>query len=111
MSFDGGVGGDILFGGRGADVFVFDTEGGGADSILDFTSGTDILDLGDDASFDSFAEIVAAGTQVGLNTVFDFGGGNTLTLENTVLTDLTEDDFGLGDDVMAMSDAAVDVLI
>ena len=110
-TLDGGVGGDILFGGRGADVFVFDTEGGGADSILDFTSGTDILDLGDDASFDSFAEIVAAGTQVGLNTVFDFGGGNTLTLENTVLTDLTEDDFGLGDDVMAMSDAAVDVLI
>jgi len=39
------------------------------------------------------AEILAVGSQDGLNTVFDFGNGNTLTLENSVLTELTEDDF------------------
>ena len=43
--------------------------------------------------------------------MFDFGGGNTLTLDNTVLADLTADDFGLGSDAMVVSDVMVDVLI
>ena len=81
------------------------------DIILDFTAGTDSIDLGDNAVFDSFAEIIAAGAQVGLDTVFDFGGGNTLTLDNIVITDLTGDDFGLGDETMAANDVIVDVLI
>ena len=63
--------------------------------MLDFTSGTDTLDLGANADFDSFAEIMAAGSQVGQDTVFDFGGGNTLTLENVLLSELTDADFGL----------------
>ena len=94
-TLDGGLGADVLFGGRGADSFVFDTQGGGQDTVLDFTSGTDTLDLGANADFDSFAEIMAAGTQVGQDTVFDFGGGNTLTLENVILSELTDADFAL----------------
>ena len=94
-TLDGGMGNDIMFGGRGADSFAFDTQDGGADIVLDFTSGTDTLDLGAHADFDSFSEIMAVGSQVGLNTVFDFGDGNTLTLENVILADLTEADFGL----------------
>ena len=85
----------MLFGGRGADTFFFDTTTSGQDTILDFTSGTDAILLDDNASFDSFAEIIAAGTQESLDTVFDFGGGNVLILENTVLTELTEADFAL----------------
>ena len=63
--------------------------------MLDFTSGTDTLDLGAHADFDSFDEIMAAATQNGQDTVFDFGDGNTLTLEGVILSELTEADFGL----------------
>lgn len=91
----GGSDDDILFGGRGADRFLFDTETGDIDTILDFTSGTDTLDLGANEDFDSFAEIMAVGTQVGQNTVFDFGEGNMLILENVILSELTEADFGI----------------
>jgi len=91
----GGMGDDVLFGGRGEDTFVFDTQFSGQDIFLDFTSGTDTIDLGTNTAFDSFAEILAVGSQQGLNAVFDFGNGNILTLENTVLTELTEADFGL----------------
>ena len=91
---DGGTGNDILLGGRGADDFIFDTLDGGADIILDFTAGVDEIDLGNNnPAFNSLAEILAAGSQVGLDTVFDFGGGNTLTLNNTVFADLEATDF------------------
>ena len=91
----GGTGNDVLFGGRGADNFVFDTQGGGNDIVLDFTAGTDILDLGSNAAFDSFVEIMAAATQVGQDTIFDFGDDNTLTLKGVIASELTEADFGL----------------
>ena len=85
-----------MFGGRSSDVFVFDTETGGADTILDFTNGVDTIDLGGVAAFDSFTEVIAAGTQDGLDAVFDFGDGNTLTLNNTSLEELVASDFGFG---------------
>jgi len=91
---DGGFDSDILFGGRGADNFVYNLNSS-ADTILDFTTGTDTIELSASTDFDTFAEIIAVGSQIGLDTVFDFGGANTLTLENTVLTELTEADFGL----------------
>lgn len=41
---DAGAGSDVLFGGLGTDVFIFDT-GYGFDIITDFSSGEDIIDL------------------------------------------------------------------
>jgi len=95
-TLDGGAGNDILFGGRGADIFVFDTQDGGQDTIFDFTNGVDIIDLGGNSAFDSFAELLAVGSQIGLETVFNFSDDNILTLDNTVLGELTEADFDFG---------------
>jgi parallel beta-helix repeat protein len=41
---NGGAGNDVLAGGAGADIFVFGP-GGGVDLLMDFTPGTDRLDL------------------------------------------------------------------
>ena len=90
---DGGAGNDTLFGGRGDDLFI---TGNGADTILDFTVGEDRIDL----TFlgevtDTFAEIMLGATQEGLNTLLDYGNGNTVLLNNVTLSELTEADFVL----------------
>jgi Ca2+-binding RTX toxin-like protein len=46
----GGLGSDVLIGGAGADTFVFGTVAGGADTVLDFTPGTDRLQFQDGAA-------------------------------------------------------------
>ena len=68
----------------------------GADIVLDFTPGTDILSLSGSELFDSFAEVIAAGTQQGQAAFFDFGDGNTLTLDGVILDELMEADFDFG---------------
>lgn len=52
--------------------------------------------LGFGANFDTFAEVITAATQTGADIVFDFGGGQTLTLQNTNLASLTSNDFFFG---------------
>ena len=42
----------------------------------------------------SFADMLARATQVGTETLIDFGGGNRLALRNTVRSSLSADDFG-----------------
>ncbi len=82
---DGGAGDDSLHGGDGSDTFVY---GAGADEIADFAG--DRLRL-DDALWGNTvltdAQILAFASVVGGDAVFDFGGGNRLTL--TGITDLT----------------------
>ena len=81
----GDGGNDILRGQAGRDTFVFE---GGADVVADFS--------GDRLRFDDAlwgggartkAQIMAFASVAGTDTVFDFGGGNTLTVEDE--TDLT----------------------
>lgn len=99
----GGGGNDIVFGGRGDDImtggansdqFVFNS---GQDVITDFGNGNDRLKL-DDALWGntnlSTADILGFASVVNGDTVFDFGDGNTLTLEN--YTDIA----GLGSDLL-----------
>lgn len=96
----GGAGADRLFGGAGDDSFIFDITQDGADQILDFRAGAlgnEVIHIeGGDPAFDSFAEVMAVASQVGNNTVFDFGGGNMLTLVNSLMSRLNSDDFDFG---------------
>jgi Ca2+-binding RTX toxin-like protein len=76
----GGDGNDILSGSAGADRFVF-AAGDDADIIADFEDGIDTLDLSD-FGFASAAEALARAIETGGDVVFDFGGGDVLTVEN-----------------------------
>ncbi len=96
--FDGRGGNDTYTGGLGDDVFVFRLNEG-ADTITDFVAGgaADAVQLaGFGAGFDSFAEVIAAATQVGADTIIDFGAGQTLTLQNVTLGALNAGDFIFG---------------
>lgn len=90
----GGTGNDSLTGGDGADRFVFAADFD-ADQISDFTAGTDVLQL-DDALWRgslTAAQVVTQFASVsGGNVVFDFGGGDTLTLEGLSITAGLESD-------------------
>ncbi|MFP6743228.1 MAG: hypothetical protein VCD33_16665 [Alphaproteobacteria bacterium] len=61
-------------GGTGDDLFVF-RDGDGADTIIDFTA------------------VQAAASQVGDDTLLDFGGGDTVTLIGVDVASLDADDF------------------
>jgi Ca2+-binding RTX toxin-like protein len=95
-TLNGGAGNDILIGYGGGDTFVFAT-GSGADRIVEFGSGAgdnDVIRLsGFGAAFDTFAEVSAVGSQSGADAVFNFGGGDTLTLQNVTLASLASGDF------------------
>lgn len=100
---NGGFGDDTLTGGGGHDRFDFTAANinglsgsFGSDRVLDFAAGEgpgDVLRLvifGDPVSF---AEVLAHSTQVGADTVIDFGGGNAITLVGVDMTTLAPDDF------------------
>lgn len=79
----GGSGDDTMTGGMGRDSFVFD---GGADVVTDFDAASDADKLeidnilwGETAKTKS--QVLSYASVVSGDTVFDFGGGNTLTLE------------------------------
>ncbi len=97
--FDGGAGDDTMTGGLGNDTFVF-RFAQGSDTITDFAAGVasgDVVRLDNfGTAFDSFAELIAAATQIGADTVLDFGGGQTLTLQNVTLANLNAGDFIFG---------------
>jgi glucose/arabinose dehydrogenase/uncharacterized protein (DUF2141 family) len=92
---DGGTGNDTLNGGPGNDTFVY-APGGNADVINDFTAGTatvDKIDLMAFSNIHTFGDAMSRATQVGANTVLDFGNGDTLTLLGVDRTSLSVDDF------------------
>ena len=82
---EGGIGNDTLIGGGRADNFVFRTGNIGADTITDFTNNVDTLRL-DNALWGNapltIATVMSTYASVsGADVVFDFGGGNTVTLQ------------------------------
>ncbi len=80
---EGGRGRDQLSGGADADTFTFRTSFG-EDTILDFALGEDTLRI-DDAIYGgglTAAQVVSTyASVVGGEVVFDFGSGDTITLE------------------------------
>ncbi|MEL7126680.1 MAG: S8 family serine peptidase [Pseudomonadota bacterium] len=89
----GGKNDDTLTGGNGADTFVFGTNFD-IDEITDFKIDTDLLEFDDalwsgDPSGPTDGATLLASTYVttsGDDVIFNFGGGNILTLTNALLT-------------------------
>ena len=90
---DGGSGDDTLTGGLGDDVFVFE-DGSGRDVITDFDAagGDDVIDLRRVTSVSTYADVIAAASQVGDDTVVDLSGSDSLTLLGVNVEDLREED-------------------
>lgn len=89
---NGGLGNDSLFGGSGSDRFVF-AEGYGDDTISDFdaTDQFEVIDLRSVSSISSFDDLISNhASEVSGDVVIDIGDGETLTVEDTVLADLTD---------------------
>ena len=91
---DGGSGADTLTGGTGHDTFVY-APGGGADVVTDFVAvrTADRLNLAAFTGMHNRNDALSYASQVGANTVFNFGGGDTLTLQNVAKTSLAADNF------------------
>jgi serralysin len=88
---DGQGGNDLLIGGNGADRFVF-RSGYGSDRIADFAPGSDTIEV-QNALASTFAEIQSYESQVGADVVITFTSGDILTLSNTLVANLHENDF------------------
>ncbi|TRW95156.1 calcium-binding protein [Paracoccus sp. M683] len=92
---DGRGGSDTLFGGNNADTFVY-WQNYGADRIADFQDDLDQVNLRGHGLAD-FAALRALGTESDVNgdgridAVFDFGGGNTLTVLGMTINALADD--------------------
>ena len=85
----GGAGDDELTGGAQADVFIFGA-GDGNDTITDFEDGSDLIDL----TALGLSGMDALGlAQVGTDVVITLAPGDSVTVENIGLTQLTADDF------------------
>ena len=71
------VGENMVCGYGGADIFVF-TDGFGADTILDFVDGSDMLDFTGHTGVDAFGDLTV--TESGADAVVADGFGNQITM-------------------------------
>ena len=90
----GGAGSDTLTGNNGADTFAF-ASGDGVDTITDFSAvDGDVIDLTAMAEIVDFADLSANHMQqVGSDVLIDDNDGDTITIQNVVLGDLTVSQF------------------
>ena len=103
----GGSGDDTLTGGTGADIFVFGP-GDGNDTITDFDTDQDTINLSMFGAGLSYSDLTVAATTDGTGTVVtipgqDGGDPVTITLQGVTSTDVTESMFefsNAGDDTI-----------
>jgi Ca2+-binding RTX toxin-like protein len=86
----GGDGNDSVNGGGGSDIFIF-RAGDDADTFTHFINGYDKMDL--TAMNLSFTQVRALAHQSGADVVIDFGGGDSITIDNFTMAKLTSSDF------------------
>lgn len=91
---EGGGGHDTLIGGSGSDTFVFGPHDG-VDTITDFqaSAGGDVVLLSGITGVSSYADVLSHLSQVGSDSVLNFGAGETLTFQHVSLSNLTSADF------------------
>ena len=87
----GGGGNDSLNGGAGIDSFGYDEVVDEADVIQGFTLNEVVYIFG--GTVTDFASLQALGSDAGTNVIFNFGGGNTLTIVGHNLADLDASNF------------------
>lgn len=90
-TLEGASGNDVLAGGRGADVFIFGA-GFGHDAIIDFRRIEDEIRF-EGAGFADFADMMAHALQVGRHVVITNAAGDSLQLNNVLLSSLQSADF------------------
>jgi hypothetical protein len=90
-TLEGGGGNDTLVGGGGKDTFIF-APTDGTDTIVNFTH-RDIVSLNGIEGVSTFADVLADASQVGSNTVLNFGPGETLTFQGASLSSLSSSEF------------------
>jgi Ca2+-binding RTX toxin-like protein len=91
----GQAGNDIMSGDIGNDRFVF-AAGFGKDRVTDFQAGStvsDIIQLSLGTNFDTFAEVMAATTNVQGNAVIAISSSDTITLVGVTKAMLVDNDF------------------
>jgi Ca2+-binding RTX toxin-like protein len=103
---DGGAGNDAIEVGGGTDTIITGTGNDtiyfsprcGLDTVTDFSAGPGVVDVlrlyGFGTTFDSFAEVIAASSQQGADTVISLTD-TTIILKNINLATLVVDDFVL----------------
>ncbi|MEL7523276.1 MAG: hypothetical protein AAGJ80_16950, partial [Cyanobacteria bacterium J06553_1] len=65
--------------------------GSGEDTITDFQTSQDILDLG--SYFDAASQALGVTTQIGNDAFIDLGDNNSITLTDIAVDSLTSDNF------------------
>jgi Ca2+-binding RTX toxin-like protein len=89
------VGNDFMFGGSGADTFVFGPLAG-HDIIEDFVAtgtGHDVIDFHGMSTLKTYATIMSHATQTASGTVITLDSNNSLMLANVARSSLTSADF------------------
>lgn len=84
----GGTGNDTLYGGSGADTFIFG-KGFDRDVIADFENNVDTIAMSNGVR--NFSQARSYAEQVGKDVIFDFGGGDVLTVKNITIAALADD--------------------
>ena len=82
-----------LFGNGGSDTFVF-SGNIGKDTIADFQPANNVIQF-DHNAFASFADVLAHAAQVGPDVAITMDAANSITLHNTMITQLTTHNFHL----------------
>ena len=79
---------EVLFGNGGSNTFVFSGTTWGTDTVADFHPNTDIVQLSQTA-FANLAAVLSHAAQVSTDVVITADATDTVTLKNTVLSQLT----------------------